>query len=133
MEDANEETNNEELEESNSHGDIRKIDWDEETFNVCKEKMLPLKPMLLKLKTQDELLPLQSILTIGDQVNKYISNLKDEEKFKCRNSLWPFVAWFANKGPDELHDLYKKASAECEKKGDNDEDNCAKELYPKTK
>ena len=46
VEDTNEEINNDELEESNSHGDIRETDWDEETFNVCKEKMLPMKPML---------------------------------------------------------------------------------------
>ena len=46
VEDTIEETNNDELEESNSHGDIRGIDWDEETFNVCKEKMLPLKKSL---------------------------------------------------------------------------------------
>uniref|UniRef100_A0A8D8QZD2 Chromodomain-helicase-DNA-binding protein 1 n=1 Tax=Cacopsylla melanoneura TaxID=428564 RepID=A0A8D8QZD2_9HEMI len=93
-------------------------DLDPSVFNECKEKMRPVKKALKALDDPDRTLSpedqmahtLQSLLQIGEQINKTLAQYKDPAKLnEWRSNLWYFVSKFTEYDAKKLYKLYKHA------------------------
>ncbi|XP_062817724.1 chromodomain-helicase-DNA-binding protein 2-like [Anolis carolinensis] len=98
-------------------GEDKLHDLDPESFNICKERMRPVKKALKQLvnpkrglseKDQVEHIR-RCLLEIGDHISECLKAFSEQEELKLwRGNLWIFASKFTDCDARKLHNLYKR-------------------------